>query len=243
MKEEKKNSHDMLDDEFSSHEKKKQGNDNYRRSSFLKNLLFFLVDVFLNAVIIVGLVFIIRVYLISPFRVYGPSMCNTLNYIGSQCLRENGEYIIVNKVIYRQFYDFSFGKPERFDIVVFRPPQIMDDFYIKRIIGLPGETVKLIDGYVYILNDEHPEGFKLDEPYLNSSNQGNTLPHRRGYTVFEVPEDSFFVLGDNRRFSSDSRHCFSDFGCTSVDKAFVSFKTIAGKAWISLWPFRMMRFL
>ncbi len=243
MKEEKKITYDWSDDELSSHVKTKKGNNYHRHSSFFKDVLFFLVDVFLNAIIIVGLVFIIRVYLLSPFRVYGPSMCNTLNYVGSQCLRENGEYIIVNKIVYRQFYDFSFGKPQRLDILVFRPPQLTDDFYIKRIIGLPGETVKLIEGYVYIFNDEHPEGFKLDEPYLSSSNQGNTLPHRRGYTAFEVPEGSYFVLGDNRRFSSDSRHCFSDFGCTSLDKAFVPFKNIAGKAWISLWPFHMMRFL
>ncbi|MBI2453184.1 hypothetical protein HYV56_00610, partial [Candidatus Peregrinibacteria bacterium] len=115
MKEEKKITYDWSDDELSSHVKTKKGNNYHRHSSFFKDVLFFLVDVFLNAIIIVGLVFIIRVYLLSPFRVYGPSMCNTLNYVGSQCLRENGEYIIVNKIVYRQFYDFSFGKPQRLD--------------------------------------------------------------------------------------------------------------------------------
>lgn len=215
-----------------------------KNPSLFQDILFFIFDVGLNAVIIVGLVFLLRMYVITPFRVYGPSMCDTLNFIKNLCVRDNGEYIIVNKIIYERLGDFSFGKPERGDIVVFRPPNGKEEYYIKRIIGLPGETVKISEGSVSIVNSENPVGYALSEPYLNKTNEGNTTVSRRdGAAEFTVPEDSYFVLGDNRVMSSDSRHCFNDFGCTGESTAFLPFENISGKAWISLWPFQTMRFL
>ncbi|MBI5755070.1 signal peptidase I [Candidatus Peregrinibacteria bacterium] len=218
---------------------KKTGN-----HSLLRDVLFFVFDVGLNAIIIVGLVFLLRVYVVTPFRVYGPSMCDTLNFMNNRCVRDNGEYIIVNKIIYRNIGSVSFDKPERGDIIVFRPPNGKDEYYIKRVIGLPFETVKISEGSVFILNKENPEGYELSEPYLNKTNAGNTVVNRRnGTTEFTVPENSYLVLGDNRIMSNDSRHCFNDFGCTGDSTSFVPFNNIAGKAWVSLWPFQTMRFL
>lgn len=228
------------EDHNTSHEKVRKN----KNPGLFRDVLFFMLDVGLNAVIIVGLVFLLRMYGVTPFRVYGPSMCDTLNFIGNRCVRENGEYIIVNKIIYRQFGSFSFSKPQRGDIIVFRPPNGKEEYYIKRIIGLPGETVKLSEGFVFIINDENPQGYQLPEPYLNETNAGNTTTNKRNVnTEFDVPENAYFVLGDNRIMSSDARQCFNDYGCTGESTSFLPLENIAGKAWVSLWPFTTMRFL
>ena len=132
-------------------------------------------------------------------------------------MRDNGEYIIVNKIIWEKFGSFTFSKPQRGDIVIFRPPNGKDEYYIKRIIGLPEETVKISEGSVFIINNENPDGYELSEPYLNKTNTGNTVVNRRNSSAeFTVPENSYFVLGDNRIMSNDSRHCFNDFGYSTA---------------------------
>lgn len=210
----------------------------------------FALDILLNIIIIFGLVFIIRTYLISPFQVFGPSMCNTLNYINEKCEQGYGEYIIVNKAVYQNFFGWQVGKPQRGDVIVFHPPQNNKEFFIKRIIGVPGDTVKLLDGYVYIFNKEYPEGLKLNEPYLSPWNVGNTIPspYKGSSTVFEVPEGHYFVLGDNRQQSSDSRSCFKENGLSGDcgDPGITPFLPadhIEGKAWVVLWPFHLVRAL
>lgn len=210
-------------------------------------ILNFWLDVVLNIVIIVGMVIIIRSYLISPFQVYGPSMCNTLNFIDGQCQHSYGEYIIVNKLGYQNFFGLRIGLPKRGDIIVFRPPRNKDEFFIKRIIGLPGETVKLKNGDVYIFNKEKPEGFKLDEKYLSFTNQGNTMP-LGGISLFEVPADQYFALGDNRVASSDSRSCFKESPtgekCGQGEVTpYLPLENIEGKAWIVLWPLSKLQIL
>ncbi|MBI2463420.1 signal peptidase I [Candidatus Peregrinibacteria bacterium] len=210
-----------------------------------KDIFFFCFDVLLNALIIIGLVFLIRSYLISPFRVFGPSMCDSLNYIDGVCVNANGEYIIVNKILYRKFRNFQISPPKRGDIIVFHPPQNFEEFYIKRIIGLPGEKIEIRDGYVYLFNEINPKGIRLEEPYLNETNQGNTFVYGpNGIMSYEVPENSYFLLGDNRIKSSDSRFCFSNQGgCAPGDLPYLPFENIEGKAWISLWPIASSRIL
>lgn len=213
-------------------------------TNWFKNLIFFFFDVILNALIIVGLVIIIRAYLISPFRVYGPSMCDSLNYIDSQCVQGNGEYIIVNKIMYRKFGDFQLSAPKRGDIIVFHPPHSENEYYIKRIIGLPGDKIEIRDGFLYLFNSENPDGLKIEELYLNETNSGNTFVYNNaGTAVYEVPEGMFFLLGDNRIKSSDSRSCFSSEGCLAGFSNYLPFENIEGKAWISLWPLDLARFL
>ena len=109
---------------------------------------------------------------------------------------------------------YRFGTPERGDIVVFKPPAQSGTPYIKRVIGLPGETVEIHDGTVYI------DGAPLDEEYLLGV---STSCHT--YCALTLAPDSVFVMGDNRPNSSDSR----DFGPIRVD-------SIIGEALFSIWP-------
>lgn len=102
---------------------------------------------------------------------------------------EDGEWIRCNTLSY------AFEEPGRFDIIVFKCPDDEEKNYVKRIIGLPGEKVTLKEGRVYINDSDEP----LDEPYLKEA------PDGRGDGVYEVPEGRYFVLGDNRSNSADSR--------------------------------------
>lgn len=208
-------------------------------------LITFILDLALNLLIVFGLVYIIQTFIASPFKVYGPSMCDTLNNIEDTCMTGYGEYIIVNKLIYKDFFGWSLSEPERGDIIVFHPPHTNKQFYIKRIIGVPGDTVKLIDGNVYIFNDEYPTGRQLKEDYLNADNAGNTNPSTSNrVTTFTVGEDEYFVLGDNRMQSVDSRSCFRDpfqGGCRGEEAYFLPKENISGKAWVVLWPLNYIR--
>lgn len=159
------------------------------------------------------------------FRVDGKSMEPNL---------QNGEMLIVNRQVYTHFDANSFlssipgigekegnewylfHPPQRGDIVVFQPPLMHSEPYIKRIIGLPGESVSVHDGGVYI------DGKRLDEPYLNSLTLSPGITTSRPYVV---EPDHVFVLGDNRNNSSDSRV----FGSVPISN-------IIGKAWIAYWP-------
>ena len=117
-----------------------------------------------------------------------------------------GQFLIVDKVTYRFFAD-----PQRGDIVVFDYPGNIDDDYVKRIIGLPGDTVRIQDGLVYI-NDE-----LLNETYLDVRTPG----------LYEevIPDGYYWVMGDNRTSSSDSR------SWGSLERQY-----IIGRAWVSYWP-------
>ncbi len=157
------------------------------------------------------------------FKVEGSSMLPSL---------ENDQYIIVNKLAYAQFdlglFDFVpffdagddsthhlFGGPERGDVVVFESPKGRDRDFIKRIIGVPGDKVEIRDGVVYI------NGEPLDEPYIDSQTRCS------GKCSWVIPDDQYFVLGDNRNNSSDSR--VSTMGMIPEGK-------IIGKTWFSYWP-------
>ncbi|PIZ73337.1 signal peptidase I, partial [Candidatus Peregrinibacteria bacterium CG_4_10_14_0_2_um_filter_41_8] len=153
------------------------------------------LDLFLNFVFILIFVLVIRTFLISPFHVFGASMCNTINFINDQCKNGYGEYIIVNKAGYLKAGNLQIGEPKRGDIIVFHPPKDDEQYFIKRVIGLPGDTVVVRDGYVYLRKDG--DDVRLEETYLSEENLGNTLVRGgRGEMVYEVPRDRYFVLGD-----------------------------------------------
>ena len=141
----------------------------------------------LARIIIIAFVVMIgfRFFVAEPFIVSGSSMVP--NY-------HNREYLVVNKVSYRMH------EPKRGDVIVFRYPKDTSQYFIKRIIGLPGEKVKVENGKVYVYNDEHPDGAALSESYL--SNQDITFGKN---DLVKLGSDEFFVLGDNRLASSDSR--------------------------------------
>lgn len=125
----------------------------------------------------------IRVYVAQPFVVSGASMDPTL---------ENGEYLIIDEITYR------LNAPERGDVIVFRYPKDTTKFFIKRIIGLPNETVEIKDGIVTIYNEENKNGLTLDESFL--------VRHSGGNSHLKLGSEEYFVMGDNRPASSDSRY-------------------------------------
>lgn len=139
----------------------------------------------LYTVIALGLALFIRFFIAAPYLVDGASMEPTFY---------NAHYLVVDRVSY------ELGDPARGDVMVFDLPENPSKSLIKRAIGLPGETVILKTDSITIQNAEHPEGFVLDEPYLDPIN-------RTGIVELKVTlgEDEYFVLGDNRRVSSDSR--------------------------------------
>lgn len=149
----------------------------------------FISDILLSTVGVIAVVILIRFVVVSPFQVNGGSMLNNLH---------DGDYIIVDKLS----YDFS--EPERGDVIVLIPPTDTSTYYVKRIIGLPGEKIEFNNGQVLIHTDRYPDGFKLKEPYLSEDNRLTYLPNHEN-RVIEIPADHYFVMGDNRNGSNDSR--------------------------------------
>jgi signal peptidase I len=142
-------------------------------------------SVFLYAVLALGIALFIRLFVAAPYVVQGASMEPTF---------DDWHYLIIDRLS----YDFS--EPRRGDVIVFDLPSNTGRALIKRVIGLPGETISIAGNAIVVYNAEHPEGLTLAEPYLSPGNLG-------GYTNTRTTlrEDEYFVLGDNRRVSSDSR--------------------------------------
>lgn len=157
-----------------------------------------IIKVFVLALVII---IPIRVFLFQPFFVQGASM--EPNF-------ENSEYLIVNELGYKET-DIKIGSQNIFDVkpfkeisrqtvIVFRYPKNPSQYFIKRVIGLPGEKLEIKDGKVIIYNSENPNGFVLDESaYLSNFVKTN------GNGVYVLKNNEYFVMGDNRMFSSDSR--------------------------------------
>jgi len=156
-------------------------------------------DWIVSIAIAVVLAFFIRYFIVELYLVDGPSMRPTL---------QSAERLVVNKFIYR------FRPPERGEILVFRYPRDPSRDFIKRVIAVPGDTIEIRDGRVYV------NAALLNEPYILSKTRGN-------YPLATVPDGHIFVMGDNRNNSEDSR--FADVG-------FVPFDLIKGKAMLVFWP-------
>lgn len=207
-----------------------------------KKILLWLLDLGINVAIIFILVLVIQKWIIAPFDVSGASMCDTLNNVNGECTNSYGEKIIINEALY------LFNDPERGDIVVFKIEGTEEKYFIKRIIGLPGDTVEIKAGDVYVTPTGIKEKIKLKEDYLNATNRSNTKSYFSGFSVFNVPENKYFVLGDNRQQSTDSRSCFQsnniDISCKDhPEAAFIDRKAIRGKAWVVWWPLKNIRTL
>jgi len=303
----------------------------------LKEIGLFLADILYNAVIIIILVVLIRSFLISPFRVIGSSMANTLL---------NNEFILIDKL------NYHLGEPKRGDPIVFLPPitnkyppkfeeevhtnangagflsisdlktgkkvfycknpwiqkiwfcqdkvkendlvyfrpisdregkntidiswkrsqkQIVTEedvkqksitiqgvsnqtyliriynstgpeYFVKRVVGIPGDTLRIENGRIYIKLKEGDEYVEMEEIYLNNENQFNTyFKTTPKMSEFEVPEGYYFVLGDNRGHSNDSRHWFSPID--ELYSPYVREENISGKVLIVLWPPDNLRFI
>jgi signal peptidase I len=146
----------------------------------------------------------VRYFLIKPFYVNGASMEPTYH---------NREYLIIDEISYR------FKEPSRGEVVVFRYPVDPKQFFIKRIVGLPGERVVVKDGIVTVYNSENISGKDLNEPYLSDS------AATQGESDVTLGEKEYFVLGDNRTASLDSRR----FGALPESN-------LIGRSWLRGWP-------
>jgi len=177
--------------------------ENKSKNSSVKHGLSFTWEILKIVVISLAIIVPIRYFLIQPFFVKGASMEPT--YL-------DGDYLIVDEISYR------FEAPQRGEVIVFRYPLDPTQFFIKRIVGLPGETVKVENGKV-IIEQKSGNSFILDESqYLH----GVTTT---GNVETTLEDNQYFVLGDNRNASSDSRRW------GEVDKKF-----IIGRTWLRAWP-------
>jgi len=148
---------------------------------------------------------LVRYFLFKPFYVKGASM--EPNFIEK-------DYLIIDELTYR------FREPERGETVVFDAPIGDGSYYLKRVIGLPGEQIKVEDNKVVVFNEKYPQGYVLEEDYIQD------LGKTSGFVSVTLGPNQYFVLGDNRLASFDSRR----FGP-------VPGNDIVGKAWVRGWPF------
>ena len=162
--------------------------------AFLRDTL---VTMLIAAVIFFGLQFTVQTFVVD-----GPSMHPNFH---------TGQRLVVNKVIYK------FHEPERGDVVILHSPKRQQGDLIKRIIGLPGESVEIKDGVVYIYKEDG-NVLPLDEPYITEQAED-------AYTRRKIPDNEYFVLGDNRNNSDDSRHGWT-----------LPRQNIIGKVWLLIWP-------
>ena len=129
-------------------------------------------------VVAAAMAFVVRTFIFEPVRVDGASMMDTL---------VDGEYMIATK------FDYLFADPDRFDVVICNYPNTTDGMYrVKRVIGMPGETIQLLGGELYINGEHMEQNFDMGSVTQN-------------FGPFTVPQDHYFVLGDNRNNSKDSR--------------------------------------
>lgn len=170
----------------------------------MKRFLISSLEVLEVALVAVAAVVVARTFLVQPFLVSGASMEPSFSH---------GDYLLVDELTY------YFREPERGEVVVFKYPGDESIYYIKRIIGLPGEELRVRAGAVTVMNREHPEGLKLTESYLP-----NDLRTPRNADI-TLGAGQYFVMGDNRLQSFDSR----DWGP-------VAKKEVIGIARLRLWP-------
>lgn len=187
---------------FRSREKDESQKENYWQRALgpiLGAIVAFILELIQVAFISAAIIIPIRTFLVQPFYVQGASM--EPNFF-------DHEYLLIDEISYR------FNEPARGDTLVFRYPRDPSQFFIKRLIGLPGETIEIDDGRVQLFNEEHSSGLVLSEPYLGAD-------FTAGRSRVTLGADEYYVLGDNRDESLDSR----SFGP-------IKREAIIGKVWL-----------
>ncbi len=173
-----------------------------KEKSLIHNASLFILDLVKLAIIAGITIGLVRYFLFKPFYVSGQSM--EPNFLEK-------DYLIIDEITYR------FREPQRGEVIVFKSPLSNGDYYLKRIVGLPGERVKIDDNKVVIYNSDHPQGMLIDEIYIAEKTQGSLM--------IILDSDEYFVMGDNRNSSYDSRR----FGA-------IKRNSITGRAWVRGWP-------
>lgn len=169
----------------------------------MKSVLLVIWETIEVAAISLAIVLVVRNFLVQPFFVEGLSMAPTFN---------DGDYLIIDELSYR------FRQPERGEVIVFRFPKNETNYFIKRIVGLPGETIKIKNGQVSIIDGQNPNGLILNEAYLHDVKTSGDLD-------IKLESGQYFVLGDNRYVSYDSRSW-----------GIVPQKDIVGLVRLRVWP-------
>ncbi|PJA00851.1 MAG: signal peptidase I [Candidatus Levybacteria bacterium CG_4_9_14_3_um_filter_35_16] len=171
----------------------------------LRKIYSFLIDSVQTFLMAAAVFLVIYIFLFRPFEVKGESMFP--NFL-------NKEYVLTNLISLR------FSDPKLGEVIVFKSPTDPEKDYIKRIIGSPGDTVEVRNGEIYVNNK------LLDEsPYLNSSVKTFGGAFLKESVPVTVPEGKYFVMGDNRLYSSDSR-----------EWGFVTKEAVIGRSWLVYWP-------
>lgn len=183
---------------------------------FLKSLGSFLLDTVETIVIALAMFAVAYLFLVQPHQVHGDSMLPSF---------EDKEYLLTEKITYR------FRQPKRGEVVIFKYPKAHEYDYIKRVIGLPGEEILIKNGKVEIFNTEHPKGFYLDEFYIAPGGTAGRNTIKEG-KLFQILEDEYVVMGDNRSRSSDSR----EWGTVKREE-------LVGRAWVVYWPPQALAFI
>ncbi len=214
------------------------------------------ISFFRDLIIILIIVLFIRWFLVTPFRINGSSMES--NY-------HDKEYILVDKFSYTNLaeeygYDAQFwtgitswiakgisklpvhvGDPVRGDVVVITPhADETKEYYIKRIIGMPGDAIRFESGSVYIKKTGAENFVKINEPYLSPANAGHTfLPETIEANQFTIPEGYYWIMWDNRNNSADARSCFRTCDGKTIDAHFLARKDVVGKVLIDFGYFNI----
>lgn len=176
-----------------------------QKKSRHKEAIAFIWETIKVVVLSLAIILPIRYFLVQPFFVKGASMEETFN---------DGEYILIDEISYR------LDEPKRGDIVVFRFPEDKSKFFIKRVVALPEETIEIRNNKVTIFNTENQEGLVLDETGYLSEGQ-----HTVGSLKVKLGQEEYFVLGDNRLQSFDSR------GWGPVSRSLIT-----GRVFFRAWP-------
>lgn len=142
-----------------------------------------ILDILIFGLVALAIIFPFRYFIATPFIVNGSSMDPTFKH---------NDYLIVDRLSLRV------SDPKRYDVVVFKYPFNPEKFFIKRVIGLPGERILVQNGRVTVFNSQHEDGLTIPPPYVDVTTEGAVDT--------TLGEDEFFVLGDNREASSDSRY-------------------------------------
>lgn len=162
------------------------------------------IEFFRDLAIVIIIVFFIRTFIAEPFQISGQSMANSYY---------DKEFIIVDRFSYLDIPVVKKSNISRWDVVVFKPNISKEkQYFIKRIIGLPGETLKIADWKIYVKKVWWTEFIELNEKYLSEANFWLTFVRweKKAYEYI-IPKSSYFVMWDNRNASTDSRECF--FSC------------------------------
>lgn len=167
------------------------------------------LEIIETIIFVLVIVLPVRYFVFEPFVIKGESMSPNFH---------NGDYLIAEKI------SLFFEKPKRFDVVIFKAPPHEEDYYIKRIIGLPGETVEIKNGKIYIYNKQNPQGLELKENFLTTQLDPNEK------IKITLKNDEYFVLGDNRQASFDSRKWGP-----------LPQKNLIGKVILKVWPLEFIK--